>query len=256
VISVLLTTPSVGDRSFQFGDGLFSTIRVSEGRPELWALHLSRLQEGVERLGIAAPNWQQLTEVVQQAVTAQTQVLKVIISRGHAGRGYSPTDVDGPDIYISTAPMPDYQPWQQQGIRLGVATLQLACQPALAGLKHNNRLEQVLLKQELAATKWDDLLVLDQLGYITEATAANVFFYRQQQWYTPQLQRAGVAGVMRAHLMAQLTVHEVNWTLSELEQVDAIFICNALCGIVPVRQLQHRNLDIAAVQQLQQELVC
>lgn len=253
---MLVTTPSVGDRSFQFGDALFSTIKVTDGRPELWALHQNRLQQGVERLGIKAPDWQQLAILVQKAVTAESQVIKVVISRGHAGRGYSPVGVDGPDIYISTAALPDYQLWQQQGIRLDVATLQLACQPALAGLKHNNRLEQVLLKQELAATEWDDLLVLDQLGYITEATAANVFFYRQQQWFTPQLQRAGVAGVMRAHLMAQLAVSEVNWTLSELEQVDAMFLCNALCGVVPVRQLQQRIFDISAVQQLQQELLC
>ncbi|MCH8538701.1 MAG: aminodeoxychorismate lyase [Alkalimonas sp.] len=253
---MLVATPSVGDRSFQFGDGIFSTIRVSDGHPELWPLHLSRLQAGVERLGICAPDWLELTKQVQQAVTAKHQVLKVMISRGHAGRGYSPAGVEGPDVFITTAELPDYRSWQQQGIRLGLANLQLACQPVLAGLKHNNRLEQVLLKQELVTTEWDDLLVLDQQGYITEATAANLFFYRQQQWFTPQLQRAGVAGVMRAHLMTQLATQEVNWTLPELEQVEAIFICNALCGVVPVRQFQHRTLNIAAVQRLQQELLC
>lgn len=253
---MLITSPSVGDRSFQFGDGLFSTIKVIEGKPQLWDLHVSRLQDGVQRLGITAPNWNQLAECVHQSVTAETQVVKVLISRGHAGRGYSPTNVKGPDVFISTAVLPDYHLWQQQGIRMGVATLQLACQPALAGIKHNNRLEQVLLKQELTTTEWDDLLVLDQQGYITEATAANVFFYRQQQWFTPQLHRAGVAGVMRSHIMSQLTSHEVNWTLDQLDHIEAAFICNALCGVVPIRQLQHRHLESAAVQRLQQELVC
>lgn len=253
---MLAATPSVGDRSFQFGDGIFSTIKVSDGQPELWPLHLSRLQAGVERLAMPAPDWQALTKNVQQAVTAKHQVVKVLISRGHAGRGYSPAGVAGPDVFITTAELPDYRQWQQQGIQLGLARLQLACQPALAGLKHNNRLEQVLLKQELAMTDWDDLLVLDQQGVITEAIAANLFFYCQQQWFTPQLQRAGVAGVMRAHVMTKLTTQEVNWTLPDLKQVEAIFVCNALCGVVPVRQFQHRTMDIAAVKRLQQELLC
>ena len=137
-----------------------------------------------------------------------------------------------------------------------MARLQLAVQPALAGLKHNNRLEQVLLKQELASTAADDLLVLDQLGFITEATAANVFLQRAGQWYTPALTRAGVAGVMRQHIMQSADIREVDWKAAELDSVDAMFICNALMGIVPVRRFANRNLAMAGVEQFTKQVIC
>lgn len=247
---------TTGDRSFQFGDGIFTTIRVRAGVAEFWPQHLARLQQGVLRLGMTEPDWQQLTEQVKQAISAPEQVLKVVLSRGHAGRGYSPLGVTGPDIYISTAALPDYKQQQQQGIRLGLARLQLGCQPLLAGLKHNNRLEQVLLKQELATTDWDDLLVLDQRGFVTEAIAANVFFYRAGRWLTPVLDQAGVAGVMRQVLLEQLQAEQVQWTLDELQSIEALFCCNALCGVLPVHTFLDKPLPLAPVQQVQQELAC
>ncbi|SEA27357.1 aminodeoxychorismate lyase [Alkalimonas amylolytica] len=246
----------IGDRSFQFGDGIFTTIRVRAGVAEYWPQHLARLQQGVARLGFVEPDWQQLTNQVQQAISAPEQVLKVVISRGHAGRGYSPLGVNGPDTYISTAELPDFRLQRQQGIRLGVARLQLGCQPLLAGLKHNNRLEQVLLKQELATTDWDDLLVLDQRGFVTEAIAANVFFYRAGRWLTPVLDQAGVAGVMRQVLLEHLQAEQVQWTLDELQGIEALFCCNALCGILPVHTFLEKPLQLAPVQQLQQEFAC
>ncbi len=249
-----ILTPA--DRSFNYGDGIFTTIQVRNGELLLWPLHLQRLQQGVARLGITAPDWQQLAQQVQDAISQPQQVVKVLISRGEGGRGYSPAGINQAGIYISTAPMPDYSHWQQQGVRLGLAQLRLSVQPLLAGLKHNNRLEQVLLKQEQLRRGSDDLLVLDQQGFITEAIAANVFLYRDGNWHTPALERAGVAGVMRQHLLARLGGCEVNWRQEQLEQIDAMFICNALMGIVPVRQLDQRQLDIVPVQQLGRQLVC
>ncbi|MEE2025698.1 aminodeoxychorismate lyase [Alkalimonas mucilaginosa] len=247
---------TTGDRSFQFGDGIFTTIRVRAGVAEYWPLHLTRLQQGVTRLGFREPDWQQLSNQVQQAISAREQVIKVVISRGHAGRGYSPAAVSGPDIYISTAGLPDYQRQQQLGIGLGLARLQLGCQPLLAGIKHNNRLEQVLLKQELAGTCFDDLLVLDQRGFVTEAIAANVFFYRDGRWFTPLLDQAGVAGVMRQVLQQQLQAELVQWPLDKLQGIEALFCCNALCGVLPVHTFAEKPLQLAPVRQVQQELAC
>ncbi|MDP4528914.1 aminodeoxychorismate lyase [Alkalimonas delamerensis] len=253
VSNPVLTT---GDRSFQFGDGVFTTILVRHGEPELWPLHLARLQQGVARLGIREPDWAELSAQVRAAIQAPQQVIKVLISRGQAGRGYSPADVTGPAVYLTTAALPDFSHWQSAGIRLGLARLQLGCQPLLAGIKHNNRLEQVLLKQELASTDWDDLLVLDQRGFVTEAIAANLLFFRAGRWFTPRLDQAGVAGVMRARLMMCCSVEEVNWTLDELQGVEAICLCNALTAVVPVRQFLDRELAMPPVHQLQQELQC
>lgn len=242
---------TLADRSFQYGDGVFTTMKVQQGQIQLWPLHLQRLQHSLQRLSIIAPDWNLLTKQLNQAISADAQVLKLIISRGQGGRGYNPISVLQPGIYISTAALPDYQPWQQQGISLGIAEFRLAVQPALAGLKHTSRLEQVLLKQEVQLSGFDDLLAQDMAGYVTEVSAANIFFYRQGSWFTPELTRAGVAGIMRQHLLnVAPDIQLVNWTLSELEDIDAMAITNALMGVVPVASFAHRELDITAAVKL------
>lgn len=250
------TLISARDRSFNYGDGIFTTMQVRDGSIQLWPLHLQRLQRSAEQLGFGVIDWLRVQQQVQAAITAAEQVIKLLVSRGEGGRGYAPAEAGAPGIYISASPMPDYRLAQQQGISLAIATLQLAVQPLLAGLKHNNRLEQVLLKQELASTDADDLLVLDQQGFITEVSAANVFLHRDGNWHTPELQRAGVAGVMRQHILQQANIAQVNWGITELASVDAIFICNALMGIVPVRSIAGRALSVSTVQQFSKQVLC
>lgn len=244
------------DRSFNYGDGFFTTMQVKAGQIQLWPLHLARLQQAAAQLHFASINWQQLSGQVQAAITEPAQVIKVLISRGEGGRGYSSLGANKPQIYISSSALPNYQQWQQQGISLGVAQLKLAIQPALAGIKHTSRLEQVLIKQQLMQTPYDDLLVLDQQDFVCEVSAANIFFYQQQQWYTPSIERAGVNGVMRQHLMQCLAVKEVNWTLAQLDDVESMFICNALMEIVPVQRFLHRELDMSAVTTLMKRQLC
>lgn len=245
-----LQAPTNTDRSFHYGDGLFTTVRVKDAQALLWDLHLQRLVSGATRLHIATFDPYELTEKVHQAISAPEQVIKVLISRGQAGRGYSPLGIATPCCYISTAALPDYSSWQQQGIRLGVAQLKLAQQPLLAGLKHNNRLEQVLIKAELATQDVDDLVVLDQSDAIIEASAANLMFYKDGNWCTPKLDCAGVAGVMRQYVMSRQSVTEGRYGLSDLQQADAILICNALMGVVPVKEFAGQQKDIKLVRQL------
>ncbi|RVT45263.1 aminodeoxychorismate lyase [Rheinheimera sediminis] len=241
--------PNSTDRSFHYGDGLFTTIRVKDGKVMLWDLHLQRLVEGTKRLLIHPFDTDELTAKVQQAVSAPHQVMKVLISRGMAGRGYSPQGIESPCCYISTAALPDYRAWQQQGIRLDLADFKLAQQPALAGLKHNNRLEQVLIKAELAQTDADELVVLDQSGAVIEVSAANLMFYKEGLWFTPALDQAGVNGVMRQHLMAHRTIREGQFCLDDLQQAEALLICNALMGVVPVKQFAGKTKNIELVRQ-------
>jgi 4-amino-4-deoxychorismate lyase len=244
-----LQTPGSTDRSFQYGDGLFTTIRVKGGKAMLWDLHLQRLVSGAKALLIHSFDTDELAAQVQQAISAPDQVIKVLISRGQAGRGYSPQGIESPCCYISTAALPDYTTWQRQGIRLGVAGFKLAQQPALAGVKHNNRLEQVLIKAELAQSGVDELVVLDQSDAVIEVSAANLMFCKNGQWYTPVLDQTGVKGVMRQHLMAQLSVTEGRYRLADLQQAEALLTCNALMGVVPVKEFAGQTKNIELVRQ-------
>jgi 4-amino-4-deoxychorismate lyase len=250
---------SSDDRCFLYGDGFFSTVRVTEGMPELWPIHLVRLQDTAKQLAIEIADWQAISNAVFSAITSENavnSVLKIQISRGSGNRGYSPLGIAPASIYISITALPDYRHWQQHGVSMALAELQLAVQPLLAGLKHCNRLEQVLLKQQANSLGVDDLLVCDQQGYITEAIAANLFLHRAGCWYTPQLSRAGVAGVMRSHLLAKYPdIEQVNWLLPELNNVDAMVLSNALMGVVPVKSYNNQPLDLALAKTWCKELL-
>lgn len=253
----MLNTIPATDRSFLYGDGVFTTMLVQHGDIQLWPLHLQRLQQSVKRLAFAEPDWQLLEQQLRQHITAPQQVLKVLLSRGQGGRGYGTAGISSVGVYISTAPLPDYTIWRQQGIRVGIASLKLSVQPLLAGLKHTSRLEQVLLKQELQQSHYDELLACDQQGFATEVSAANVFFYRAGRWFTPELSRCGVAGVMRQHILNQLPqCQQINWTLHELADIDAMVVTNALMGIVPVSEFNGRSLSLDIANTLKVGVLC
>jgi 4-amino-4-deoxychorismate lyase len=112
----------------------------------------------------------------------------------------------------------------------------------------------VLLKAEAERSNYDDLLVTDSAGFVTECCAANIFFALEGVWHTPKLTRAGVAGVMREWLFSQIEVIEDDFSLATVRQAEAMFISNALIGIVPVRSFELKKLDISPVLQLQTAL--
>jgi 4-amino-4-deoxychorismate lyase len=242
------------DRSFQYGDAIFSTVRIRAGRPQLWSLHWQRLCHSMQRLGFAAMNDAAVLQQVLATISAQEQVLKVLISRGEGARGYGTLGILSPQLYCWTAPLPDYQQVRERGVRLGLAQMRLAQQPLLAGIKHCSRLETVLLKREAEQSGFDDLLVCDQQDFLIEATAANLLLWRDGQWWTPELRQAGVAGVMRQLLLDTGLVNTTLLPLADLAKATAMALCNALTGIVPVLSVAGRPLDVEPALQLQQQV--
>lgn len=232
------------DRGLQYGDGFFTTMRVVLGQPQLWQRHVERLETTSNRLGIGIPHSTKLLAETRQVSRGQNDcAVRLTFTRGVGGRGYMPPEQPQITRLVSRGPMPEhYTRWRQYGIHLGLATQRLGYQPMLKGLKTLNRLEQVLLKQELATQKTDDLLVLDDTGNVCETTAGNLFWRRGNEWFTSDLARGGIAGVVRAELMANNNVQSIVASLDELYQADEIFMCNALCGLIPVRTLGHTEL--------------
>jgi len=236
------------DRGLAYGDGLFSTIKVQYGQLQLWELHLQRLQLGAQKLYFPDIDWAQLSaevDLVAQQMKAQAQcVLKVIITRGSGGRGYSSTGCDTAQRIISTGPYPEfYQQWREQGIKVILCESQLASNRQLAGLKTLNRLEQVLIKKELESKQAVEGIVCDNQGVVIEACSANLFIFLDGRWQTPKLDSSGVAGVQRRYVMqlaeqAGITIDETYIHVERLKEAQAICLSNALMGIVPVNQYQ------------------
>ena len=240
------------DRGLEFGDGLFETIAVIAGRPRLLAGHLARLAAGCARLGIEAPAPGPLSAELEAAArTPGTGVLKLIVTRGTGGAGYAPVSGSGPCRWLAALPARP-RAAGHDGVRVRTLGTRLAEQPLLAGIKHLNRLEQVLARQELARDPAAaEGLMLDVHGRPVCGTMTNVFAVIDQRLVTPSLERAGVLGVMRGALIeawraAGETVVVRDLEREELEAASELFLTNALIGAWPVTALDRRRLTIGS----------
>lgn len=244
-------TVSVLDRGFSYGDGVFTTLKVSGGQCQLLTQHLVRLQQGITALAIAQIDFKLLLDdLTQKAKALDHGVLKVIITRGQGQRGYSSIGCDSPTIVISSGALPAiYQQWQTHGIALGVSTVALGLNPLTAGIKHLNRLEQVLVKQQIDAHKWTDAVVLDCQAFIVETSMANIFWRCGDKVCTPSLHFSGVKGLMRQQVIEQLngshlTVIEERFKLSAVMDADEVFMTNCLMGIVPINAIESTHFSV------------
>lgn len=228
---------SAFDRGLYYGHGLFETLRVCRGEIPLWSLHRARLLADAERLGLTVSSElleQYRDQLLLAAAAPADGVMKIIITAGEGGRGYAAPDKLVTSYLLQWFPLPENNNYAASGIQLWVSEQRLADSPSLAGIKHLNRLEQVLARAEQAVESYPEGLMLDNNGNVIEAIASNLFCYREGVWFTPVLNRCGVAGVMREYLLANHVVEQCDIILAELTSMDEIFICNSVKGICPV----------------------
>ncbi|MGH8671399.1 MAG: aminodeoxychorismate lyase [Burkholderiales bacterium] len=239
---------SVRDRGLQYGDGVFRTLLVQQGRPRAWHRHIRKLQSDCNALDIACPDGALLTEEAGEVTQSQRDcVLKIIITRGTGTRGYAIATHRPPTRILLTGPLPEYPPQNfSDGIRLHLCRIRLGHQPRLAGVKHLNRLENVLARRE-----WDDAdlaegLLLDCDDNVIEGTMSNVFLYAEDVLVTPDLSRCGVCGVQRERILESasrlgLKTSVQRVSLEMLQQAREVMLCNSLIGIWQVRAFNDKT---------------
>ncbi len=236
------------DRGLQYGDGLFETMAVRDGRARFAAWHLARLTDGARRLALPLPDQDRLLGQIAAAWPSGRGVVKLVWTRGPAGRGYRPPSHVEPTCIAAGFEWPAWPATaRSEGVRLRYCQTRLGRNPMLAGIKHLNRLEQVLARAE-----WDDEriaegLMLDDRGQVISGTQSNLFAVIAGQIVTPALDQCGVAGVMRRALCSWAAGHasavvERGLAPEELETATEIFVTNALIGAWPVRELAQRQV--------------
>lgn len=240
-----------GDRGLAYGDGLFETIAVRSGHPVLWQGHMDRLSRGCEHLGIGVPPQEVLLrEVKTVAAGLANCVVKIIVTRGSGGRGYAPAENAVPCRVVSAHPWPD---GVSEENRLGVDGIlcetRLALQPQLRGIKHLNRLEQVLAARELRPHPGKHGIMLNTEGYLITAISANLFAVNDGLLLTPRMDRCGVHGVLRERLLREQSARceRRRITLDLLREADEVFLCSSVRGFVPLRSLEDMHWDIGPV---------
>ncbi|MBX4181046.1 aminodeoxychorismate lyase [Sodalis sp. CWE] len=255
---------SLTDRTIHFGDGFFTTTRVINGKIHLLSWHLERLLLAANRLLFAPFDVIALRE--EMLIAAKTSnknngVVKVLISRGEGNRGYSFKNCNSPTRIVFYSPYPrGYLKWRQNGIRLCKSPIRLTRNPLLAGIKHNNRLEQIMIRAHMEPTGADEALVLDSEGKVVECISANLFWRKGLEVFTPKIYYAGVSGVMRRHVISVLPT--LGYSLSEvlvgpnaLEVAEEVFITNSLLPLASVKEIDGRHYNDKTLY-LQLSLLC
>jgi 4-amino-4-deoxychorismate lyase len=247
---------SIRDRGLLYGDGVFRTLRAQHGVALHQNLHLQKIQQDCTKLGIHCPALSHLEhELAGLLVAHPNAVIKLIVTRGVAQRGYAASADAAPTHLWDVSALPVYPEQNYQlGIALRVCELRLSQQPRLAGIKHLNRLENVLAASEPYAEKFAEGLLLNAQGNVIEAIRSNVFMVRDGVLVTPDLSQCGVAGVQRDRVIAYAAQHAMPLqiraiSLAELLAADEVFLVNSVLGLWSVRECENRHWHEFAIAQ-------
>lgn len=241
------------DRGLQYGDGLFETALLAGGRIRFLEGHLERLRAGCGCLGIVCPDRELLIRDIGLLTAGRGDgILKIVVTRGAAGRGYrAPHQAEATRIMalfpsVANAESPG------EGIEVRWCAMRLGRNPALAGIKHLNRLEQVLAQSEWRDPQIAEGLMLDTEGELVAATAGNLFLVRDGILCTSDLRYCGIRGVMRGQVIGMavstgIPVEEQPMWPADLDTADEVFVTNAIRGIRPVVTLEDRSWRVGPV---------
>jgi 4-amino-4-deoxychorismate lyase len=239
------------DRAIHYGDGAFETLRIRQRKPLLLAQHLERLRLTCQFLRIPLDFHLLHSEISALLSTCpEDGVLKILVSRGSGGRGYRPPDKPKPSRLLQIHPLPtSYALASNQGIAVMCCAHPISRNSALAGMKHLNRLDQVLASMELTA-EFDEGFMCDDQGKLIEGTRTNIFIFKNGTLLTPSLTDSGVAGIMRAQVIDYFKQqHSIPLTIRdirphELRNASEVFITNSVFGISPVTRIRIEEDDL------------
>ncbi|MBL0319221.1 MAG: aminotransferase class IV family protein [Alphaproteobacteria bacterium] len=246
---------SINDRGFRFGDGIFETIRVSQGALYLWSYHFQRLSLGLKAIKMVALEEQSLKSLCQQIIDKNhliDGIIRLAITRGEGSAGYRPlTDGSQPTIVIETRPLPHVSQtllsvWLSRYVRISPSSLPMHA-------KMMQGMQSTLALLEAQEQGCQEALMLDGNGHISECAAANIFWIKDDILFTPSLKTGCLAGVIRRRVMelSPYPVKEIEADISQLEQARSVFLTNVGWPVVPVSRIVSQSLifhDVSVAQ--------
>lgn len=233
------------DRGTAYGDGVFRTLLVRDGRLVCWERHYRKLLSDCQAISVACPSRDTLeAELAWASEDSRRGAAKIIVTRGPGSRGYAPPANPKPSRLVSVGPLPSFpQDNYTEGVCVHRCRMTLGFQPRLAGIKHLNRLENVLARSEWSSPNFAEGLLLDAEDHVVEGVASNLFVVREGKLHTPDLSRCGISGVTRERVIDRLLeegvplrVAAISW--AELVTSEEVVLVNSLIGAWQVRKLE------------------
>lgn len=251
------------DRGMLYGHTVFETVGIVNGSPVLLAEHLDRLNKGCERLDlpISIPQIEsELSTLIEHIEAKQNFVARITISMGEGGRGYlTPEDKRATRILSLHGYPAHSRHLAFEGVRLGLSDVKLGAQPMLAGIKHGNRLEQIIARSRWERD-WNEALLCDQNGYVIEGTQSNVIIVKNRVAFTPIIDACGVEGVIKSWALLRLkelgvSCQSVRLSVQDVTEADEVFLTNSIIGVWPVKHFLEREYRVFSTAQQLMKLI-
>ncbi len=245
------STIDINDRGLNYGDGIFETVAVHDGVTLLWDLHWLRMVKGCRQLSLTIPDRETIEQELKLLAKKITKgIIKIVLTRGVGKRGYRPEPEQNCTRILSSSPWPNKKPGDKkgEGVDAYICKHVIYPDPQLAGLKHLNRLTQVMASIEVSNNGSGNNnrigLMCDPDNNLVEAISANIFVIEKNTLKTPELINYGVAGVMREHVLVQARNLDINTEVNMLEvsclkKADEVFLTNSIIGILPVKTIEN-----------------
>jgi 4-amino-4-deoxychorismate lyase len=236
----------MASRGLHYGDGVFRTALVFEGRVVDLDRHIEKLVSDAGQISLSPTGAKACRGEIQALAAGHASaVAKMVLWRRSEQRGYRPSTTDTERLLLidELRPLPAIA-WQS-GIEVQRSAVTLAQQPLLAGIKHLGRMEQVLASAQLRRNV-TEAIQCDASGRPIGGTRSNLFWVRAGDLYTPRLSACGVAGVMRQKVLEIAQMLRIPWRIGDFEwcdfeAADEAFLTNSLIGIWPVRACDRRK---------------
>ena len=248
---------SVMDRGLHYGDGLFETIACVDSKLQFWDEHIDRMLLGAKQLGMeisAIENFKHDVLSLLDKHTITNGIVKLILTRGQGERGYRNPSPQKTTRLIIISDLPQYaDEYASQGIKACFCRHPVSINSRLAGIKHLNRLDNVMARNEWQ-DEYQEGIMLDDSGNVIEGTMSNIFAVKNKQLYTPSLNLSGVDGVIRGQILSiaqgqGIDTNVIEMNKEELINMDEIFVCNSVIGVWPVSFLEERTFKAGPVTQ-------
>jgi branched-chain amino acid aminotransferase len=230
------------------GWGVFTTIRVTEGVLFAWDRHWARMSRDAELLHVPMPPdpvalQRDLLRLVE-ANGQSTCTLRLVIIRNGGGLWEGPSRGTVCDVVAMTADMKNWG----ESVRLGVqANARHAASP-FAGTKVNSWAFNLTFVEEAQRRGFDEVILLNERGEVSELTSANIFAVKGTEVRTPPLSSGCLPGITRELLLSEVRapgfrVSEQALTLDDLYQADEVFITSSTRDLLAVAEINGRALD-------------
>jgi branched-chain amino acid aminotransferase len=253
------------NRGLRYGDGLFETMRMHEGKILNVDFHFERFFQGMKTLQFDVPqNYstkffiERVNELLLKNCISKNARIRLMIFRSE-GTIFD-AENNFPNYILETFPLSEKIELNENGLTIDVfPDAQKSCD-LFSNLKSNNYLLSVMARKFAQKNNLDDAILLNAFGRICESSIANIFFIKNNKIYTPPLSEGCVAGVTRRWMIEKLSldnffIEEKNLSVDDLFNADEIFLTNSIQPIRWVKNFREKIYKSEKVREIFRKVV-